>query len=157
MGFIASHLIAGASQYAVFHRLTGEVVEPGPAVLSLLHAMEMGQGVAFNGQDDLEALGEDGRQISRLIDKEFLMPLQHDALASFVDYYLVRPLQNPAITFQPETGGTIVVRVSMAERVYSPERGKLPPIFEETLSPLAKFASADQSVVMGLTRCLLDK
>ena len=101
VGFSESHLIAGASQYAVFHRLTGEIVEPGPAVLSLLHATKMGSGVAFNGQD-LQALGEDGRQISRLIDKEFLMPCEHDALSSFLDYYVVRPLQNPAITFRPK-------------------------------------------------------
>jgi 2-polyprenyl-3-methyl-5-hydroxy-6-metoxy-1,4-benzoquinol methylase len=136
VSFIESHLHPDPSRYGVFHRLTGEVVEPAPAVLSLLQAMKMGKGVAFNGQD-LEAWGEDGRQISRLIDKEFLMPLQHDALSSFVDYYVVRPLQNPAVTFQPETGATILVRISMAERVYSPERGKLPPIFEERISPLA--------------------
>ena len=136
VGFIESHLIAAASQYAVFHRLTGEIVEPGPSVLSLLHAMKMGSGVTCEGPD-LEALGEDGRQISKLIDKEFLMPIEHDALSSFVDYYVVRPLQNPAITFQSETGAVVLVRMSMAERVYSPQRGKLPPIFEETISPLA--------------------
>lgn len=134
--FIESHLNPDASQYAVFHRLTGEVVEPGQTVRSLLYATKLGSPVSFNGEI-LDQLGEDGRQIRKLIDEEFLTAPGHDALSSFVDYYVVRPLQNPAVTYQSETGEVRLVSISMAERVYSPERENLPPIIDETIPPLA--------------------
>ena len=135
VSFIESHLIPNASQYAVFHRLSGQVVEPGAGIHSLLFAVKLGNPVSF-GNGDLDRLGEDGRQIRRLIDEEFLMPNGHDPLSAFVDHYVVRPLQNPAVAYRTETGERLLVRISMAERAYSPEPKELPTIIEEEMSPL---------------------
>jgi hypothetical protein len=136
VNFIESHLIPNASQYAVVHRLTGEVCEPGERVRSLLFAARLGNRVSFSSED-LDNLGEDGRQIRQLIDQEFLVPDGYDALSSFLDQYAVRPLQNPAVAYRSETGEMRLVRVSMAERVYSPKRDDLAAIIEEEMPPFA--------------------
>ena len=142
--FIESHLITNASQYAAAHRLTGRVCEPGERVRSLLFAARLGQRVSFSSED-LKNLGEDGGQISELIDQEFLVPDGYDALSSFLDQYAVRPLQNPALIYRAETGEMRLVRVSMAERVYSPKRDDLAAVIEEEMPPLAAevFLEAD--------------
>jgi len=144
VNFIESHLIPNASQYAVVHRLTGEVCEPGERVRSLLFAARLGNRVSFSSED-LDNLGEDGREIRELIDQEFLVPEGYDALSSFLDQYAVRPLQNPAVTYRSETGDLRLVRVSMAERVYSPKRDDLSAVIEEEMPPLAAevFLEAD--------------
>ncbi len=136
VNFIESHLIPNASQYAVVHRLTGEVCEPGERVRSLLFAARLGNRVSFSSED-LDNLGEDGRQIRELIDREFLVPDGYDVLSSFLDQYAVRPLQNPAVAYRSETGEMRLVRVSMAERVYSPKRDHLAAIIEEEMPPFA--------------------
>lgn len=142
--FIESHLITNASQYAAAHRLTGKVCEPGERVRSLLFAARLGQRVSFSSED-LDNLAEDGRQIRELIDQEFLVPDGYDALSSFLDQYAVRPLQNPAVIYRSETGEMRLVRVSMAERVYSPKRDDLAAIIEEEMPPHAAevFLEAD--------------
>lgn len=144
INFIESHLIPNASQYAVVHRLTGEVCEPGESVRSLLFAARLGSRVSFSSEE-LDNLGENGRQIRELIAQEFLVPEGFDALSSFLDQYVVRPLQNPSVVYRSETGEMRLVRVSMAERVYSPKRGDLAPIIEEDMPPLAAevFLEAD--------------
>ena len=144
INFIESHLIPNASQYAVVHRLTGEVCEPGESVRSLLFAARLGSRVTFSSEE-LDNLGENGRQIRELIAQEFLVPEGFDALSSFLDQYAVRPLQNPAVAYRSETGEMRLVRVSMAERVYSPKRDDLAPIIEEEMPPLAAevFLEAD--------------
>jgi 2-polyprenyl-3-methyl-5-hydroxy-6-metoxy-1,4-benzoquinol methylase len=144
VNFIESHLIPNTSRYAVVHRLTGEVCEPGERVRSLLFAAKLGNQVSFSGED-LDNLAEDGRQIRELIDQEFLVPAGYDALSSFLDQYAVRPLQNPAVAYRSETGEMRLVRVSMAERVYSPQRDELAAIIEEEMPPLAAevFLEAD--------------
>ena len=128
--FIESHLIADASQYAVAHRLTGEVCESGERVRSLMYAAKLGARVSFS-PTELENLGEDGRQIGRLIDQEFLIPDGHDILSSFVTQYVVRPLQNPSVIYRSKTGQMQLVRISMTERVYSPKPGEAAAIIEE--------------------------
>lgn len=135
ISFIESHLYPDPSRYGVFHRLTGQVVELG-AARALLNAARHGNPVSLNGAD-LSRPGEDGSQIRTLIEQEFLMPDVRDPLSSFVDHYVVRPLQNPAVTFQCETGEVRLVSISMAERVYSPERENLPPIIEEPIPSVA--------------------
>jgi phospholipid N-methyltransferase len=134
--FIESHLITHASQYAVAHRLTGEVREPGERVRSLLYAAKLGNRVSFTPQD-LENLGEDGRQISALIEQEFLVPASHDVLSSFVNHYVVRPLQNPSVVYRSNTGDSQLVRISMTERVYSPKPDEAPVVIEEAISSIA--------------------
>ncbi len=133
---IESHLFATAVQYAVFHRLTGDLLELEPSVLAFLQALKQGKAFSVD-PEQLNQLGESGHQIQKLIDLELLIPPDIDPLAPFVDYYVGRPMQNPAVTYRHETGQVLEVSLSMAEYVYSPERGKLPPVIEETLSELA--------------------
>lgn len=130
--FIESHLVADASQYAVFHRLTGQIVEPSSTVRAVLWASKLGSPLSLE-TEQLSKLGNDGLQIGRLIEERFLIPNGDDPLATFVDYLVVRPLQNPAITYRDHSGKVIVTRLSMAERVYSPARGELPPVIEERM------------------------
>jgi hypothetical protein len=142
--FIESHLIPNASQYAVFHQFTGEVFEPGGRVRALLFAAKLGNKVSFSNED-LDNLGDDGKQIRKLIDEEFLVADGYDPLSSFLGHYAVRPLQNPAVAYRSETGAMRLVRISMAERVYSPRPDELPEIIEEDMPPLAAdiFVTAD--------------
>ena len=134
--FVESHLLPAGPQYAVFHRLTGQMLEPEPAVRAFLQAAQMGSQLSLT-PEQFASLGQSGHQIARLIELELLIPIGHDPLASFVDYCVGRPLQNPAITFQNEQGEVLVVSTSMAERVYSPERGQLPEVLEKRLPELA--------------------
>src|SRR5215510_2344228 len=134
--FIESHLIPHASQHAVFHRLTGQIVEPSSTVRAVLRANKLGSPLSLEIAQ-LAKLGTDGLQIGRLIGERFLIPDGDDPLATFVDYLVVRPLQNPAVTYRDHSGNVILARLSMAERVYSPARGQLPPVIEERLPPLA--------------------
>jgi SAM-dependent methyltransferase len=142
--FIESQLIPNATQYGVAHRLTGEVCEPGERVRTLLFAAKLGNRVSFSSED-LDNLAEEGRQIRQLIDREFLVPDGYDALSSFIDQYPVRPLQNPAVAYRSGTGEMRLVRVSMAERVYSPKRDDLAAIIEEEMPLLTAevFLEAD--------------
>lgn len=134
--FIENHLIAGSSQYAVFHRLTGQIVEPSSTVRAVVRASKLGSPLSLE-IEQLAKLGNDGLQIRRLIEERFLIPDGDDPLATFVDYLVVRPLQNPAITYRDHSGDVILSRLSMAERVYSPARSQLPPVIEEQMPPLA--------------------
>ena len=133
--FVENHLIPGSSQYAVFHRLTGQLFELEPAVRSLLQALA--QGKAFSvAPEQLGQLGELGPAIQTLIDFQLLINVEVDPLAAFVDYYVSRPMQNPAVTYHSEIGVVSLVSISMAARIYSPEPGKLPAVTEETLPEL---------------------
>ncbi len=142
--FIESHLITHASQYAVAHRLTGEVCEPDERVRSLLYATKLGNRVSFEPQD-LESFGEGGQQIKRLIDQEFLLADDHDALSSFINQHVVRPLQNPSVVYRSKTGDMQLVRISMSERVYSPKPDEAPAVIEEAIPSIAAevFLAAD--------------
>ncbi|HEX6285044.1 MAG TPA: hypothetical protein VFZ71_09230, partial [Pyrinomonadaceae bacterium] len=78
VSFIENRLFPGVVQHAAFHRLTGEIIElPGGA--------------------DFNSLGRDPAQLAQLIRKEFLIPADYDPLASLLDQYVVRPIQNPAV------------------------------------------------------------
>src|SRR5215510_1614872 len=116
--FIESHLRSDIVQYGVFHLLTGKVFEPSQRVRGFLFTAKLGQRISLP-VEDLRQYGEDGIQIEELIKEEFLIANDYDALLSFARHYVVRPLQNPAITYRSEDGKTILVRLSMAERVFS--------------------------------------
>lgn len=141
---VENHIFPKIVQYGIFHRLTGEVVEPLPSVRTLLLALKLGSPVAF-GDDDLVRMGRDGQQLKLLIGKEFLVTAGQDALASFLDQYVVRPAQNPAVSYRSETGEVIVVRTSMLQRIFSPAADELPRVVDETLEPqiAALFLAAD--------------
>lgn len=127
ISFVESRLIPGMVQHAVFHRLTGEIVEPNEQVLNLLLATTSGTRLSIN---------EAGPQLTPLIEKEFLIPVGHDPLALMVDQFVTRPIQNPAVMYRSKGGEWILVRTSMMHTVYSRRRDELPEIIEEKLSPL---------------------
>ena len=127
VSFIESHLIPGFVQRAIFHRLTGEIIEPGEKDYDLLFAIRSGRLIAVNEEDTKHPL----------IQGQFLIPDGFDPLASLLDHYVARPIQNPAVAYRSETGEWILVRTSMEHTVYSRKRDELPPIIEEKLSPLA--------------------
>src|SRR5689334_16574428 len=108
VSFVESRLIPGVVQHAAFHRLTGEIIEPG--------ANGFPQGY--------------------LIQREFLVPAGYDPLLPLLDRYVTLPIQNPAVAYRSKTGEWIIVRTSMVHTVYSRRRDELPEIIEEKLSPL---------------------
>ena len=149
ISFIENRLFPGVVQRAVFHRLTGEILEPGETVRSLLVAGKSGSPISLNGID-LNSTSGDGLQLRQLIQREFLITEAYDPLASLLDWYVARPIQNPALAYRSKTGEWILVRTSMEETVYSRRRDELPLIVEEKLSPLV----ADLLLMADGTRTL---
>lgn len=133
ISFVESRLFPEFVQQAVFHRLTGEIVEPGQRVYSLLSATKPGSRISLSGDDFNNA---DGVQLQQLIQREFLIPEGFDSLAPLLDRYVTRPIQNPAVAYRSKTGEWILVRTSMEHTVYSRKRDELPEIVEEKLSSL---------------------
>ena len=138
VSFVESRLIPGFVQRAVFHRLTGEIVEPGDRIYDLLFAIRSGSRVSLS------------EELKPLVHGQFLIPEGFDPLASLLDHYVARPIQNPAVAYRSEPGEWILVRTSMEHTVYSRKRDELPPIIEEKLSPLA----ADVFLMADGTRTL---
>jgi len=114
---VENHIFPNIVQYGVFHRLTGQVSEPLPNVRALLFALRLGSPASFS-DDDLARMGDDGRQLKQLIEKQFLLTGDQDPLAAFLDQYVVRPRQNPAIWYRSEAGKIVVVRTSMAQKIF---------------------------------------
>src|SRR5690349_21731242 len=133
---IESHLFAAAAQYAVFHRLTGQLIELDSSGLEFFKALTQGKGFSVNAEQ-LSQLGESGRAVQKLIDLALVISADSDPVAPFVDFYVGRPMQNPAVSYQDESGRVSVVSISMADRNYSPESGQLPSVNEETFAELA--------------------
>jgi len=123
-------------QYGFFHQCTGEVLEASPRVRSLLFALRLGSRFSL-AERDLDHMGEDGQEIRRLIAKEFLIVAGHDPLTLFLDQYVVRPIQNPALAYRSTDGQLLLVRTSMAQRIFSPGPDELPKVIEEPLEPYA--------------------
>ena len=149
ISFIENRLFPGVVQHAVFHRLTGEIIEPGESIRTVLSAVGPGRQISLSN-DDLHDLSGDAVQLRNLVEKEFLIPQGYDPLASLIDYYVARPIQNPAVAYRSKTGEWILVRTSMEHTVYSRKRGELPAIVEEKLSPL----TADILLLANGTRTL---
>ena len=115
ISFIENHLFPGVIQRAVFHRLTGEIIEC----------------------DFTKSLTADEVQLRQLIERGFLITPDYDPLAPLLDSYVARPIQNPALMYRSKTGAWILVRTSMKQTVYSPKRDEFPVVIEEQLSPPA--------------------
>lgn len=147
---IENCVFPGAADYAVFHQCTGELFEPSDRVRSLLFAVKLGHRISFS-EEDLNSLGPDGSHIRQLIGKEFLVSEGHDAMTSFLNWYVVRPIQNPAVAYCPPGEEMVLVRTSMAQRVFSPAMGELPGIIEESLDRLAAeiFLAADGTITLA--------
>src|SRR5689334_1719039 len=123
VSFVESRLFAEFVQYALFHRLTGEIFEPSARVREVLLA---------NG-----AVSPDDAEIRQLIENQFLVEEGFDALAPLLDFYVTRPIQNPAVAYRSNSGEWTLVRTSMEHTVYSRKLDELPQVVEEKLSPLA--------------------
>ena len=109
ISFVESRLSPDFVQYAVFHRLTGELVEPSAPIRSLMHSVKSGNLVSLTDAD-LVQLGELGNQIRELVRKEFLIPADYDPLTLLSELYVARPIQNPALMYRSRTEEWILVR-----------------------------------------------
>ena len=78
VSFVESRLIPGFVQQAVFHRLTGELVEPGERIYSRLLAAKSGTEISFGGDGDVE--------LQQLIQRGFLILAGYDPLAPLLDH-----------------------------------------------------------------------
>src|ERR1044072_6589418 len=107
--FVEIRLIPGVVQHAAFHRLTGEIIEPGA----------------------------DGFPQQYLIQREFLIPAGYDPLVPLLDDYVTRPIQTPVIAYRSKTDAWIVVQTSMVHTVCSGRRDEPTELIEEKLSPLS--------------------
>lgn len=114
ISFIENRLFPGEVQRAVFHRLTGEIIE----------------------YDFTRSLTADEGALRQLIQRGFLITEDYDPLAPLLDWYVARPIQNPALTYLSKTGEWMLVRTSMKQTVYSPKLDELPLVVEEELPPL---------------------
>ena len=134
VSLIENRLTPGFTQYAVFHRLTGDIFEPSEVVRAFLQAPESG---------NLNSITE--TDLDQLLQREFIILEDYDPLNGLTDHYVARPIHNPAVAYRAKTGEWILVRTSMEHRLYSLRHNELPLIFEEKLSPLAAeiFLAAD--------------
>ena len=115
ISFIENRLFPGEIRRAVFHRLTGEIIEC----------------------DFTKSLNADEAQLRQLIQSGFLITPDYDPLAPLLDWYVARPVQNPAVAYRSTNEEWILVRNSMVQRTYSPKHDELPEIIEENLPSLA--------------------
>src|SRR6478672_13542047 len=82
--FIENRLIAAITQHGVSHRLTGEVLEPGERIRSLLLALGRGNTISLSDENLID-FGEEGKQLKQTIEKEFLIPDGSDPLTRFME------------------------------------------------------------------------
>ncbi|MGB9180198.1 MAG: class I SAM-dependent methyltransferase [Pyrinomonadaceae bacterium] len=147
---VENRLIPNVVQYGASHLLTGEIVELSAKLRNLFSALETAKTLWLS-EEDLNTQIADSFQLRRLLEKEFLIPEDMDALAPFVNRYVVRPVQNPALAYRAEDGRILLVRTSMAQHVFSPGTNDLPPVIEESLSPIAAriFLQSDGTRTLG--------
>src|SRR6185503_1605611 len=112
--FIENRLFPGVIQHGVFHRLTGEVLEPGERIRSLLLKVKTDNQISLT-EETLNGFGDDGNQLRQLIETEFLIPVGYEPLTPFVNQYVARPIQNPALSYKSEDGQVLLVTTSMAQ------------------------------------------
>jgi len=138
VSFIENLLFPGLVQHGVCNRLTGEVLEPRESERALLHAAALGTPISLN-TENLTSLGADGYQLQQLIEKLFLIPAFSDPLLPFMNHYVARPIQNPALLYRSNRNQYSLARISMACKVYSTKKSELPQIIEEPLpQPIAE-------------------
>ena len=130
--FIESTLIPNQPQHAIFHQLTGEIIQPLERVRALAMAAKAGMQMSFR-DEDLDGPDPERVQIKELIKSHFLIPVEHDPLLPFVNYWVVRPIQNPAVAHVNHNGNLMLVRTSMKNFEFSPDRAQIPKILEESL------------------------
>lgn len=87
-------------------------------------------------ENDFNHQSGDSAQFIQLTQHEFLIREGQDPLATLLNQYVSRPIQNPAVAYRSKCGDWILVRTSMKHAVYSRKRDELPEIVEEKLSSL---------------------
>lgn len=152
---IESHLDPENLRYACFHQLTGDVFELPTDLREVLWSTRAGKQVVIDPVE-MSTKGEAGRLILDLIDSHFLIKAGSNPIEALWDYSVVRPFQNPALSYRSENGELVVVRLSMANRFCSPMPGQTPAIIEEVLATPAAdiLLNADGSATL---RELFDK
>src|SRR6185369_485861 len=141
---IENRLTRRAIQYGLFHRLTGEIVEFTPSLQMFVTAVRK-QGDVHLDLAQLENQPVPNTEFVNLIHLGFLIETDQDPIVRFLDHYVVRPLQNPAVGYRLANGEIIVVRTPMDEYVFGRRQNDLPTVIEEPLPPLPSdiFANAD--------------
>src|SRR5678816_833318 len=141
---IENRLAKGAIQYGLFHRLSGEIVEFTASLRMFVSAVRK-QGEVHLDLAQLENQPAPNIEFVNLVHLGFLIPIDQDPIVSFLDQFVVRPLQNPAVGYRLTNDELIVVRIPMDEYVFGRRQNDLPTVVEETLSPLSSqiFAKAD--------------
>jgi SAM-dependent methyltransferase len=147
---VENRLIPDEVQYGIFHQLSGELFPFNQALESLLTDLKIASRVWIDAQGLKDRTDFLSQQIKQLIAKYFLIPEGSDSLVRFADQYVVRPVQNPAITYCASDGSILLVRTSMAQHVFSPKRDQLPEVIEETMPPVAAgiFLKADGNMTL---------
>ena len=130
VSFVESRLIPGFVQQAVFHRLSGDLVEPGERIYSRLLLMKSGSQISLNV--------DEFNHLQPLIQKQFLIPEGYDPLSPLLDLYVTRPIQNPAVAYRAKTGEWKLVRTSMEHTVYSRKRDELPDVKDKVAIELMR-------------------
>ncbi|MBI1804939.1 MAG: SAM-dependent methyltransferase [Ignavibacteriae bacterium] len=143
---IETRLVPDRISHRVFHQLTGEVFDLSKRLRSLFLSLNEVKRLSLT-EEDLQNPKVENAQIRRLVEGEFLIPDGCDPLASFMDRYVVRPMQNPALAFRSAQGDMLLVRTSMAHYLFSPGKSELPTVIEERMSRVSAqvFLLADGS------------
>jgi SAM-dependent methyltransferase len=130
---IENRLVRDRTQHGAFHQLTGDVLELSEELRVLLAQMRFGLRVRLSEEDLDKFLGSWG-PMRRLVVGEFLIEEDLDPLAAFLDWYVIRPMQSPALAYASADGSLSLARMSMAQHIFSPRKDELPPIIEESMS-----------------------
>jgi hypothetical protein len=140
--FVENRLFPQTIQYGIFHRLTGEVVVVSEPLRNLLLTYCSDRELQI---DDEALKREQGNELSDLIDADLLVTGSDKALDTFLDYYVIKPIQNPAVSYRSQSDETVVVRTSMRQRLFAPAAHHAPEVIEEVLPPVAAalFSLAD--------------
>jgi hypothetical protein len=143
---IENRLLKGSVQTGLFHRLSGEIIEVTSSLKMFLFAASGQKQINLEIEELAKQFGPDAEPV-RLVRLGFLVPIDPVPLDYFLDHYVVRPLQNPAVGHRLQGGELKVVRLDVSKYVFGRKQNDLPKVIEETLPDLAAtiFAAADGS------------
>ncbi len=132
--FIEDYLTPENIKYGLFHRLTGDAFEVPNSLYSFL--LQLKKNTLEITREQMRSLPTKVCQtVNKLIQKHFfILENNEDPLTPFKNYYVVRPMQNTALTYMVKNGNTILVRTSGSIGVFSVK--EFPPIIEENMSAI---------------------
>jgi hypothetical protein len=141
---IENRLTKGPVESALFHRLSGEIIGLNGGLQMFLLAAQNQKEINLD-LEQLEKFYGPTNELVLIIRLNFLVPAGQSPLEHFLDHYVVRPVQNPALGYRPANDVLSIVRVSMAEYVFGRKHNDLPEVIEEPLPNLAAtiFSEAD--------------